>query len=103
VAAIPKTKVNKNEPWAGIWEVEGARYFIGQWGMKQHGKTVISTKDSIYKFMGEVKGNQLKGRIINEFSRSHRFVIRISSDGQSFEAKIDYGAGTVQMKGMRKQ
>jgi len=101
VAAIPG--VNKLEPWTGIWKVEGHRQFIGPWGMKQRGKTVISTKDSLYNFKGEVKGNQLKGRMLHQ-DNSYPFVIEISSDGQSFEGKVSGWANrTYFLKGKRKE
>ena len=61
VAAIPKVKVNKKEPWTGVWEVRGSRLMNGPWRMQQSGKTVKSTEDSLYKFKGKVSGNQLKG------------------------------------------
>lgn len=56
--------------------MEALRYFTGRWGMKQRGKTVTSTMDSLYKFKSKVKGNQLEGRIVDEFNRSHHFILK---------------------------
>jgi hypothetical protein len=91
VAAIPKVKVSKKEPWTGIWKVEGSGN-IGSpahWGMKQRRKKVVSTKDSYYELKGNIKGNQLKGRVISGHGLIYRFVVNISSDDQTFEGIID--------------
>jgi len=104
VAAIPKIKVNKEEPWTGKWEVESSHQEGGgQWGLTQRGQSVVSTEDSYYKLNGKIKGNQLKGRIIDSYGLNFRFFIKISPDGQSFEGKIDRAGQTVKVKGMRKQ
>jgi S1-C subfamily serine protease len=104
VAAIPEVKVNKKEPWTGVWKVEGSHQETkGLWGLKQRGKSVVSTKDSFYEVNGKVKGDQLEGRFRDTYNLSHRFVIKISSDGQSFEGKIYRHSETIQVKGRRKQ
>jgi hypothetical protein len=104
VAAIPKIKVNKKEPWTGIWKVEASFSQTGGiWGLEQRGKSVVSTKDSNYEIKGKVKGDQLKGRFIDSLDRICRFVIKISSDGQSFEGKADAPWGTALIKGKRKE
>lgn len=101
VAAIPE--VNKKEPWTGNWKVEGHRHFTGPWRMKQLGNTVVSTEDSLYKFKGEVKGNQLKGRLSHQDSR-YPFEFKISADGQSFEGKVSGWANrTYFLKGERQE
>lgn len=104
VAAIPVVKVNKKEPWTGVWKVEGSHQEVkGIWGLKQRGKSVVSTKDSFYEVNGKVKGDQLEGRFRDTYNLSHRFVIKISSDGQSFEGKIYRHSETIQVKGRIKQ
>jgi len=74
----------------------------GIWGLKQRGKSVVSTQGSYYEVSGEVEGDQLKGRLKDSFGIICRFVIKISSDGQSFEGKIQREA-TIQVKGRRKK
>jgi hypothetical protein len=101
VAAIPKIKVNKKEPWTGIWQVEGHRDILGQWAMKQKDKSVVSTSDSAYKLEGIAQGNQLKGRIVGDNNMSNRFELFISSDGQSFEGKLTRYGDTSRIKGKR--
>jgi hypothetical protein len=88
VAAIPE--VNKKEPWTGIWKVEASsRVGRGIWRLKQRGKSVVSTRDSMNEAKGKVKGDQLKGL----WGSGVRFVIKISSDRQSFEGKIEAQPG----------
>jgi len=102
VAAIPT--VNKKEPWTGIWKVEGSHQEAkGVWGLKQRGKSVRSTKDSYFEVKGKVNGTQLEGRYTDDYNLSHQFVIKISSDGQSFEGKIFRANQTILVKGRRKQ
>jgi hypothetical protein len=91
--------VNPEEPWSGVWNVEGSKNVIGQWGMKQDGSKVVSTRKSLYDLEGKVVGNQLKGRIKGEYDLTYRFVIKISSDYQSFEGKM----GRHFLKGERKE
>ena len=87
IAAFSPAKVNPIEPWTGVWEVEGSRLMNGPWGMKQSGKIVKSTEDSLYKFKGKVSGNQLKGTFFGSggYKIRHEFVLTMSSDGLRFE------------------
>jgi predicted GH43/DUF377 family glycosyl hydrolase len=101
VSAISHAKKHEKEPWTGIWRVEGSTSAQGPWGMKQKGKKVISTKDSLWELKGNIKGNQLKGQLIASTRVILRFIVNISSDGQSFEGNIDDWWGTVQIKGKR--
>ena len=91
-------KVNPEEPWTGVWSVEGSRIVGGIWGMKQSGRIVKSTGDSYYEFEGKASGNQLEGKILGDYGLSRDFVINISSDGLTFEGK----SGTHHLKGKRK-
>jgi hypothetical protein len=96
--------VNPEEPWTGVWMVEGARIVSGIWGMKQSGRIVKSTGHSYYEIKGKVRGNQLKGRIVGDYDISNKFVLNISSDGLSFKGTItsNWQNRTVQIKGTRK-
>jgi hypothetical protein len=89
---------NPEEPWTGIWNVEGSRSIGGIWGMKQSGRIVKSTKDSYFDFEGKVRGNQLEGKIVGDYDIIRRFVVKISSDGLTFEGK----SGSHHLKGKRK-
>ena len=91
------------EPWTGLWKVEGNNSLIGQWGMKQSGSAVTSTKDSYYEFKGKIEGSQLQGKIIGDYGLSRNFILNISSDGQSFKGTTTYGGRTVPVKGIREQ
>jgi hypothetical protein len=91
VAAIPKIKVNKNEPWTGKWKVEGSRSSGGTWSIKQNGQTVKSNSDSYYEIEGIAIGGQLKGKVVGDYGISNKFVLNISSDGQSFEGTLTSG------------
>ena len=59
----------------------------GPWGMKQSGKIVKSTEDSLYKFKGKISGNKLKGTFFGSggYKIRHEFVLTMSSDGLRFE------------------
>ena len=70
----------------------------GPWGMKQSGKIVKSTKDSLYEFEGKVSGNQLKGKILGDYNIRREFVLTLSSDGLRF----DGSAGSYLLIGNRK-
>jgi hypothetical protein len=61
VAAIPKFKVNKKEPWTGKWKVEGHRIYNGTWVLKQIGDRVISTSANSLKVVGKIEGNLFVG------------------------------------------
>jgi hypothetical protein len=87
--ALSNVKVDPAQPWTGTWVVEGANYFSGLWHLEQTDKTVSSTERSYYKINGEVKGNQLKGRIKADANLYYPIVIDISSDGLSFKGTID--------------
>ena len=66
----------------------------GIWRLKQSGKIVISTKDSVWKFKGNVEGNQLKGQVIGDYDYHFKTVIEISSDGQSFKGSASSTVGS---------
>ncbi len=91
------------EPWTGLWKVEGNNSLIGQWGMKQSGSTVASTKDSYYEFKGKIEGSQLKGKITGDYGLSQNVTLNISSDGRSFKGTTTYGGRTVPVKGTRER
>jgi len=90
---------NAEEPWTGVWNVEGSRLLGGIWGMKQSGRIESSTRDSFYEFEGKVSGNQLEGKIIGEYNLRRSFVITISSDGLTFEGRSE----TQYLKGTHKK
>ncbi len=102
IAAISRIKVNKKEPWTGIWKVEKSSGGSEQWGLRQHGNKVVSTIGNS-EINGRVKGNRLKGRL--EYRGNYyRFDIKISSDGMSFEGGMDCPVNrTCIIKGMRKE
>ena len=104
IAAFSPAKVDPTEPWTGVWTVEGSRIVGGIWGMKQSGRIVKSTGDSYYEIKGKVRGNQLKGRVVGDYDISNKFVLNISSDGQSFKGTItsEWQNMTRQIKGQRK-
>jgi hypothetical protein len=70
----------------------------GPWGMKQSGKIVKSTEDSLYEFKGKVSGNRLKGTILGDNNIRREFVLTLSSDGFRF----DGSAGSYLLIGNRK-
>ena len=97
---------NPEEPWTGVWDVQGSVHFSGRWRMTQTGSTVSSTKDSVYEIKGKAKGNQLKGKISSSTSSSqfNSFVINISPDGLSFEGTCDLSwQKNLPVKGRREQ
>ena len=49
-------------------------------GNETRGKTVKSTRDSAYDFMGKVKGNQLKGKMKGASSSYLSFFLKMPSD-----------------------
>jgi hypothetical protein len=91
--------LNPQEPWTGIWRVEGSRLVGGIWGMKQSGRIVKSTRDSYYEFEGKVSGNQLEGKIVGDYDIIRSFVVKISADGLTFEGN----SGSHHLKGKRKK
>jgi hypothetical protein len=99
-SAVP---FNPEEPWTGIWKVEGSRSSGGTWGMKQKGQTVKSNSDSNFEIEGKVIGDQLKGKVVGDYGISNKFVLNISSDGQSFEGTLTSGfqGNVVRIKGTR--
>lgn len=105
--SLSLAKVNPDEPWTGIWEVESSgQYGRGIWGLEQRGASVVSTEDSIFDDLnGNIKGMQLKGKIIFSNSKySYPFTIKISPDGQSFVGKlIDWSNKTEWLTGKRKK
>ena len=87
-AAISDDSRRNIEPWTGIWNF---KYYWGdghKFVLKQNGKTVESTNDSIFKFSGTVEGNTLKGWI--EFDADQRYLcsLTISSDNNSFKGSV---------------
>ncbi len=87
VAAIPKIKVNKNEPWTGVWKIESPGR-SDTWGLKQRGQTVVSSKGHHMEIKAKVNGNRLKGWG-EAGGIYYRFYIKISTDYISFEGKMD--------------
>ena len=71
--------------------------------MKQEGQTVKSTSDSEFDFMGMVKGNQLKGKVVGTSSTYYNFIIEMNSNYMSFTGALDYIAHDLpcQLKGKR--
>lgn len=105
VVSLSSAKINPNEPWTGIWEVESSgQYGRGIWGLEQRGAIVVSTEDSIFDDLnGNVKGMQLKGKII-QGNLICPFDIKISSDGQSFTGKlVGWANRTEWLTGRRKE
>jgi hypothetical protein len=102
VASISDDNKRNIEPWAGIWKVEGSRYYNGTWVLKQNGNTVVSTSDSWYKIVGRVDGNSFKGKFSNS---NYKFELKLSSDGLSFKGiATDYlGRSGIFIKGRRKE
>ena len=90
IAAFSPAKVDPTEPWTGEWVVEGFSYFGGTWKMKQTGMIVRSTKESSQEFKGKVMGNRLKGGLkSDDFGLLLPIVLKMASDGQSFEGTIE--------------
>ena len=78
-----------NEPWTGEWRVEGSTIVSGIWRLKQSGKVVKSTKVSAWKFEGQVKENQLEGKV-TRYGWISKISVDMSSDGQSFEGTMTF-------------
>lgn len=94
--------VNMEEPWTGVWIVEGFAGAGGRWRMKQTGMTVKSTEDCAYEFEGKVMGNQLKGRFKSSTLGLYLPIdLSISSDGKSFEGTIETPHRNGLLKGKR--
>ena len=95
---------NLTESWNGTWKVDSSwTQGGGTWVLKQSGKSVISTNDSSYKINGEVEGDQLKGKIIDDTGNTVRLNLEISSAGQSFKGKMIYTWGNVQLQGLKQK
>lgn len=93
----------ETEPWTGVWNVEGHRYFVGKWALKQNDKKVVSTKTSSHKIDSLAVGDQLNGKIKTS-SKVFPFAIKISSDGQSFKGtSTDYYGRSVHIRGKRRE
>ena len=86
IAAFYPVKVDPTEPWTGMWKVEGSQY-SGIWRMKQTESVVKSNQYSSYEFKGKVKGNQMKGRLVDT-NTVYSLVLTLSSDGISFEGYL---------------
>ena len=80
-------------------EASRADFGTGEWRLKQTENSVVSTRGSVNKLKGEVKGDQLSGSLFNEFDVESSMVLKISSDGHSFNGRWMWGT----LKGMRKQ
>jgi hypothetical protein len=91
--SIGGSEYNPEEPWTGVWKVEGNINISGIWSLKQSDKIVNSTKDSAWKLMGNVEGSQLKGQVIGDYGEYYKTVIEISSDGQSFKGSATPAVG----------
>ena len=93
-----------NEPWTGIWKVEGTHQGEndGLWVLKQSGNSVVSTKDSQSKVEGKVARNQLEGWVHWE-RWQHSITLNISSDGQSFKGTYIMGARPYNVKGIKQK
>ena len=100
--SVGGSEYNPEEPWTGVWDVGGSRGYTGRWVLKQKGNTVLSTKESFHKIVGDVSGNELQGKIPDD-QYSARFQLKISSDGKSFTGiGTDYlGRSNMYMKGKR--
>ena len=88
IAAIPDDNKRNIEPWTGIWNLKSIWGAGQKFVLKQNGKSVESTNDSLYKFSGTIEGNTLKGWI--EFDKSRRVIcsLKISSDNNSFKGSF---------------
>jgi hypothetical protein len=99
--------VNPEEPWTGIWKVEGHRYFDGTWTLKQNGDTIVSTPNSSFKLEGKVAGNNFKGAIyLPTLNEKYPFLLEISSDSMTFDGKIIrkvFQFNNIILKGKRKE
>ena len=87
-SAIPDDNKRNIEPWTGIWNLKSIWGAGQKFVLKQNGKSVESTNDSLYKFSGTIEGNTLKGWI--EFDKSRRVIcsLKISSDNNSFKGSF---------------
>jgi hypothetical protein len=83
VATKPTVVIDPNEPWTGVWKVEGWTSVAGHWVIKQNGNTIVSTKRSAYKIEGKAIGYRMKGVL-----GSRKFSIKMSPDGNSFKGKL---------------
>ncbi len=101
VAAIPKIKVNKKEPWTGTWKVKGGYQGGIFLNLKQSGINVKSIRGSSYDFKGKIKGNRLKGTW-GEGPYWFRVDLKMSQDGMSFKGTEDM-YGVLHVKGERQK
>jgi hypothetical protein len=94
---------NPEEPWTGVWDVAGSRFWGGKWALRQIGSKIVSTEKSFYKIEGLVVEGQLKGKIIKP-DKTYPFTIKISSDGLNFEgSSTDYFGRSLLMRGTRRE
>ena len=98
---ISHVKINEKEPWTGKWKVESTYQWDGMWAMKQEGEIVKSTGVSDYDFKGKVKGNQLKGKMVDDYGMVLPVVIEMPSDGMSFKGTLEFIGWTYHLKGNR--
>ena len=104
IASASPLQVNPDEAWSGMWKVESTGPFgRGTWGLEQRGRKVVATKDSSFgNIVGNIKGKQLKGRVIQSHV-DYRFTIKMSPDYRSFEGTlVGFGNKTEWLKGTRK-
>ena len=78
---------NPEEPWTGVWKVDGHRSVQGVWVLKQRRNNIISTEDSISKIEGRAKGPQFEGKCkaLGQTNYYYTVRVKISSDGMSFK------------------
>jgi hypothetical protein len=94
---------NPKEPWTGVWDVVGLRFWSGKWALKQIDNKIVSTEKSVYKIEGLVVKDQLNGKIINP-DKTYPFTIKISSDGLYFKGtSTDYFGRNFLMKGTKRK
>ena len=104
---VAKISFESQEPWTGVWEVEGSPSVVGMWGLQQSGNTIVSDENSTYKIKGRVEQEFFKGKLKALGTASYYFSIKvkIASDGQSFRgiASDPMGRRTIPIRGYRKK
>ena len=100
--SVDKPRFNPAEPWSAIWDVEGSPLAEGQWAMKQNGGMVNSTGDSFYELKGSAEGTKLNGTLKGGSGEHFSFIVSLSSDGSTFEGKLNNYRRVWHIKGKRK-
>jgi hypothetical protein len=94
---------NPKEPWTGVWDVAGSRYWSGKWALKQIDNKVLWTERSTHKIEGIVVKDHLKGKIINP-DKTYPLNVKISSDGKYFKGtSTDYLGRSILIRGTRRK